>query len=240
MRLDERERSSAVPPTPVLAIAAGFQLPAVFEEAPVACQRGSNVKGLRPAGLHDGVTPIVGVTPDHDLDPSGGLARLDELGRQCSGLPERDAHDPALRLFDIQSDAPGAHLLAEDQDAARILVAPPRRGGRGVLHLGHRIQGLPSFRLLGIIEEPITGFSRLGVQSAEPLLGLLAQGGLGVPGLNEEDVMNTRPVGRGLQISRSVGDMAPTPHTGNGHDQQAEVDEVIPVNARCQGVNKVV
>src|SRR6267142_4970136 len=53
-------------------------------------------------------------------------------------------------------------------------------------------------------------------------------------------VINTRPVGWGLQIPIQVSDIAPTPHKGDGHDQQAEVAEMVPVKALFQGLKKVV
>ena len=162
MGLHEHERGGTAPPTQVPAVAAGFELPAVCAEAAIAFQRGGNVKVLLPAGLHDGVTQRVGVKQDHDLDASGGLELPDELGRQCGGVPEGDAHGPTVRFFDIQPDAPGDHLLAEDQDAAHILVALDIRVARRVLHLGHRVHHFAPFRLLGIIDEQKRGSPRWG------------------------------------------------------------------------------
>jgi hypothetical protein len=47
---------------------AGFEFPASCEEAAMALQRRGKVKVLLPAGLHDGVTQIVGVKQDDHLD----------------------------------------------------------------------------------------------------------------------------------------------------------------------------
>jgi hypothetical protein len=238
--LHQHERGGAAPPTQVPAIAAGFELPALFAEAAMAFQRGGNVNVLLPAGLHDGVTPRVGVKQDHDLDASGGLELPDELGRPCGGCPAGDAHGPTMRLFDIPPDAPGDHLLAEDQDAAHVLGALHLRVARRILHRGHRVHHLASFRLLGIIDEQRARFPPLGVQGSEQLLSLLAQGGLGVPPLHQAEVIATGPVPWGIQIPLQVGDMAPTPHTGDGHDQQAEVRVMIPVKVPLQGPEKLV
>jgi hypothetical protein len=107
MGLHECERGGTAAAQPVPAVATGFELPAVFAEAAVAFQRGSEVQVLRPAGVHDGATQRVGVKQDHDLDASGGLALTDELGRQCGGFPEGAALGPTGRVFGIPPDAPG-------------------------------------------------------------------------------------------------------------------------------------
>jgi hypothetical protein len=49
------------------------------------------------------------------------------------------------------------------------------------------------------------------VQSPEQLLSCLAEDRLGVPSLNQEKGVDTRPVGRRLQIPIHVGDIPPTP-----------------------------
>jgi hypothetical protein len=99
---------------------------------------------------------------------------------------------------------------------------------------------LPPFGLLGILDEQIEGFPPLGLQGSEQLLGLLAQGGLGIPPLDQEEGMKPGPVARGLQISRASGAMPPTPQKSKGHDQQADVRVMVPVKVPLQGPEQLV
>jgi hypothetical protein len=104
-----------------------------------------------------------------------------------------------------------------------------RCGGRGVLHLGDGVHGSPTFGFLGIIKDQVDGFSLAGMGGSQQCLGLLAECRLGVPPLNQEEVVEAGPVGRRVQVPIQGGHIPPSPHTSDGEDHQAKVAEMIPV-----------
>jgi hypothetical protein len=61
---------------------------ALLAEVPMVLKRGGHVESLLATGLHDGPTPIVGITSDHALDARGWLELLDQVGGHLSRLPE--------------------------------------------------------------------------------------------------------------------------------------------------------
>jgi hypothetical protein len=87
------------------------------------------------------------------------------LGRQLRGFAEGELQGSAMRLFAIEPDVIGQHVIAEDQDAADIPVASNVRIDRRVFHLGGRIHGLAPFGLLRIIDDEIEHLSRLWMES---------------------------------------------------------------------------
>jgi hypothetical protein len=133
-----------------------------------------------------------------------------------------------------EPDTPGDDVRSEEQRATDVLVAANIGAGRGVLHLGHRLQALPAFGLLGIVEDQIHGGPRPGGQSPEPLLRLLPPGRFGVPALHQEEVVDAGPVGRGLQLSVEVGHLRPAAGEGHHHDQPAERLARVPMNVAVQ------
>ena len=64
-----------------------------------------------------------------------------------------------MRLFDIEPDATGDHVITADQDGTHILVALDVRVGRGVLHLGNGVHRLTPFGFLGVIDDQIDGLA---------------------------------------------------------------------------------
>jgi hypothetical protein len=238
--LREGEGVGAAPPKQIPAIAAGFEFPALLEETAIALERGRKVEALLPAGLHDSRAEVVGIKQHHDLDASGSFELPNQLGGQFSGLAEGQPQGWTVRLFDVKSDAKRDDVITADHDGADILVAPDVRVGRGVLQLGDGGHGSPAFGVLGIIKDQVDGLPLAGMEGAHQGLGLLAERHLGVPPLNQEEVIEAGPVGRSVQIPIQVGDIPPSPHTGDGEDQQAKVGEMIPVKMPLQGVKKVV
>jgi hypothetical protein len=71
-------------------------------------------------------------------------------------------------------------------------------------------------------------------------LGLLAEGCLGIPALDQEEVVEAGPMVRSIQIPIHVGDIPSPPHTGDGQDQEAKVGEMIPMKVPFQGLKKLV
>jgi hypothetical protein len=61
-------------------------------------------------------------------------------------------------------------MLAEDQNATYILVAPDVSVDRRVLHLGHYVHRLAPFSLLGIIDDQVEGVSLVRMEVAQQLL----------------------------------------------------------------------
>jgi hypothetical protein len=64
-------------------------------------------------------------------------------------------------------------MLAEDQNATYIMVAPDVSADRWVLHLDHRVHRLAPFSLVGIIDDQVEGVSLQGMKVAQQLLRLL-------------------------------------------------------------------
>jgi hypothetical protein len=78
------------------------------------------------------------------------------------------------------------------------------------------------------------------MEDTQQFLGLLAEGCLGIPALDQEEVVEAGPVVRSIQIPIHVGDIPPPPHKGDGKDQQAKVGEMIPMKVPLQGLKKLV
>ena len=72
VRLHADERLCAASPKQVLAIAHGFELPALFEEAPIALEGGSKVTALLTTGMHDGVAEVIRIKQHHHRGAYGG------------------------------------------------------------------------------------------------------------------------------------------------------------------------
>jgi hypothetical protein len=89
-----------------------------------------------------------------------------------------------VRVFDVEADAVGDHVLAEDQNATDVLVAPDVRTGRRVFHRRDGIHLRASLGLLGIIDHQVERLPRYGAQGHEELPSLLGEGGLGIPALH--------------------------------------------------------
>jgi hypothetical protein len=198
MGLRADERCGTPPPTPVPAGAAGFELPARLAEAPMALARGGQVDPLRATGLHDRPTHLVGITQDHDLDAGGWRHLPDQLGGHLGRLAQGQPQGWTVLLLDIEAEALGEPVLAEDQKATPRLVAPDVRGEPRVLPLGHGVPRLAPVGLLRILEDAIARLSRVGGHGLPELPGLLTEGRLGVPPLHEEDVVEACPVVFGI------------------------------------------
>jgi hypothetical protein len=229
-----------VSPEQILAIAAGFEFPALFVKTAVALERGRKMDSLLTTRLPDGAAKRVGIKQHHDLDASGGSELPDELGCQLRGLLEREPQ--CLRLFGlhIKPEAPGDDVVAAHQDGTHILVSMAVGVAHGVLHLGHGIQALALLGLLGIIDHQVDGCARPKAQALAQLVGLLAQGGLGIPACPQEKVLEARPVVRGLQLAIDIGHIPSPPHNAHRQDQQAAVCPMVPAKVRVQGAKKVV
>jgi hypothetical protein len=160
----------------------------MLEEAAIALQRGGKVKVLLPASFHDGVTQIVGIKEDQDLDAGRGLAPPDELSGQFRGLAERELQGRSLRFLHIKPDPKGNDMITDHQDCADILMSPNIGLGRGVFHLGHRVHSLAPFGLLGVINDQVNGLPLAQSVGAEQFPSLLAEGGLGIPPLDQKEV----------------------------------------------------
>jgi hypothetical protein len=78
------------------------------------------------------------------------------------------------------------------------------------------------------------------VQSPQQLPGLLTEGGLGVPPLYQEEVVEASPVVWDIQILVEVHDVPPAPREGHGQDQEAKVLEIVPMKSRSQAAKKLV
>jgi hypothetical protein len=230
----------AAPSQEIPPLVAGFELPALVVEVAVALEGGGEGETLLPTGLYHRPTQIVGIEPDDHLDAGRGRALPDQLGRQLRGLAEGELQGRAVRLFDREPETIGQHVVAEDQDAADVLVASHVRVDRRVFPLGDRIHGLAPFGLLRIIDDEIERLSRLWVQGSQQLPGLLTEGCLRVPPLHEEEVVEAGPMALDIQIPVHIGHMAPAPREGHHQDQQAKVVEMGPMNAGAQGEKKLV
>jgi hypothetical protein len=143
-------------------------------------------------------------------------------------------------FFDVQPDAIGDHMLAEDQDATDLLMASDVRVNRWIFQLGDRVHGRAPFGLLRVIDDQREGFPRRRMQSPQPLLRLLAKGRLGIPPLHQEEVVETGPVRLGIQIPVEVGNVPPTPREGHYQDQQAKIFVVVPMKSGAQGAKELV
>jgi hypothetical protein len=131
-------------------------------------------------------------------------------------------------------------VLPEKQGATDIRVTPDIGVGCGVLHLGERLHRLAPFGSLGVINDQGDGFSLAGMEDTQQCLGLLMEGCLGIPALDQEEVIEAGPVVRSIQIPIQVGDIPSPPHKGDGKDQQAKVGEMIPIKVPSQGLKKLV
>jgi hypothetical protein len=228
----------AAPPDHILTVAPRLQLPARLAQAAMPLEGGGQAKALRTTGLHDGMAEIIGITQDHHCDARGGLELPEQVSGPCRSLPKRASHGLGLRGLGLQPDVPRDNLVTADQHDTHLLVPLHEGVRRGILPRGHRLYAQPPCGVLGIIDAQRDGLPRLRVQSPEPRLGLLAEDLLGVPPFDQEEVMDMRPVGRGIQIPIHGGDMAPTPHEGNGHDQPTEVRAIVPVRGLFQGLKQ--
>jgi hypothetical protein len=219
--------------------AAGFECPALREEAALALARGGTGDARHTAGLHHGRAQRGGLKLPRDLDARGGLALPAPWSGPFRGLAAGPPQGWAVRLLDIQAEANREDVITADQDGADILVTPDGRVGRGVLHLGDGIHGAPTCGVLGSLQDHVDGLSLPGREGAPPCLSLLAEHRLGVPPRHYADVVEAGPGGRRVQRPLQAGDMPPSPPTGDGEDQQAKVAERIPVQRPLQGVKKV-
>jgi hypothetical protein len=236
LRFHGDEGVGAAPPKPVRAVATGSALPACLTHAAMPCQGSGTTTTLLSTSLHDRMAAIVGSKQDHNVAGAESLQRPDEWGGQLGPLPARESQRLGLLRLHIQPDAPGADVATAHQEGAAILVPPQVGVSHGVLQLSHRVQAVPPCCLLGIINAHIDGLPRRRVQGPEPRLGLLAEGGLGVPARDHEAIIHAGPVGRGLQIAVAVGNIPPAPRTGDGPDQSAHVRPMIPVKVPMQGL----
>jgi hypothetical protein len=125
-------------------------------------------------------------------------------------------------------------------NGADILVAPDMGIGHGILHLRYRVHALAPLRLLRVIDDQREGIALARMEASPQFLRLLAQRGLGVPPLDQEEVVEARPVVLGIKIPVHVSNIPPTPHKGDGHHQQPEVREMIPVKVPFQGPKTLV
>jgi hypothetical protein len=89
--------------------------------------------------------------------------------------------------------------------------------GHGILHLRYRVHALAPLRLLRVIDDQREGIALARMEASPQFLRLLAQRGLGVPPLDQEEVVEARPVVLGIKIPVHVSNIPPTPHKGDGH-----------------------
>ena len=86
---------------------------------------------LLTTGLDHGVAEIVGIKQHHDLDARWGALNSRMSWAANSVVLRKDTPKAGqVLVLDVQPDAIGDHLLAEDQDATDILMAPDVRVDR--------------------------------------------------------------------------------------------------------------
>ena len=207
MRFCDHQGLSAPAPKLIPPITAGFEFPARLQRAPIVLEGRGKVEALFPAGLYHRGPQIIGITRHDDLDAGGGIELPNEVGGQLDRFLEGDTHRGTRFLLDIQPDAPGDHVLPEEQNATDILVPLEIGVGRGVLHLGDRVHRPAPFGLLRVVNDQVESFSRARTEGAQQCLGLLAEGCLGLPVLDQEEVVEAGPVARRIQILIYVGDI---------------------------------
>jgi hypothetical protein len=82
-----------------------------------------------------------------------------------------------------------------------------------------------------IIADDIAGLSPWGRPGPPPRLGLLTEGGLGVPSLHQEAVVDAGPVVWDRQRRVAMRDDPSAPGEGEGQDQQAKVRAMVPMES---------